>query len=264
MTKQLVFAFLLSLLSWSCQSNSAQGESAPARPRAADVYVPTVPDSALPGLDARSIPDVLQKAYEAAGPDYVARTHHKHPDGRPKFINRLMLESSPYLLQHAHNPVNWYPWGDEAFERAEKEDKLVLLSVGYSTCHWCHVMERESFEDEEIAAYINENYVAIKVDREERPDVDKIYMSAVQMMTGRGGWPMTVLMTFDRLPVFAGTYFPPRDGVRGTRRGFSSILQEYRSIYLRDPQELVRNGQDIAQRVVQRAQPARSGTIPNE
>ena len=140
----------------------------------------------------------LTEAYEAKGLNYRPRTHHLNPDGSPKYINRLIMETSPYLLQHAHNPVNWRAWGDDAFQTARKEDKPVLLSIGYSTCHWCHVMERESFEDEEIATYINQNYIAIKVDREERPDVDDIYMSVVQSLTGRGGWPMTTVLTPNR------------------------------------------------------------------
>src|SRR3989454_1702491 len=125
--------------------------------------------------------------------------------------NRLIGETSPYLLQHAHNPVDWYPWGDEALERSRREDKPILLSIGYSACHWCHVMEHESFEDEEIARLMNTNFVNIKVDREERPDVDHIYMNAVQMLTGRGGWPMTVFLTPEGKPFYGGTYFPPQD-----------------------------------------------------
>ncbi len=123
--------------------------------------------------------------------------------------NRLAHETSPYLLQHAHNPVDWYPWGEEAFDRARREDKPILLSVGYSACHWCHVMERESFEDPEIARVMNEHFVSVKVDREERPDVDQIYMQAVQALTGHGGWPMTVFLTPEGAPFYGGTYFPP-------------------------------------------------------
>jgi len=129
---------------------------------------------------------------EKRGSSYMPRTRHIDQNGWAEYTNRLFLESSPYLLQHAHNPVNWYPWGDEAFDTARKKGIPVLLSVGYSTCHWCHVMEEESFENIEIASYINKNYIAVKVDREERPDVDAVYMSAVQAITGRGGWPMTV------------------------------------------------------------------------
>ncbi len=147
-------------------------------------------------------------------------------DGGHKHTNRLALETSPYLLQHAHNPVNWYPWGDEAFAEARRLGRPVFLSIGYSTCHWCHVMEEESFEDEEIAAFLNEHYVCIKVDREERPDVDAIYMSAVQALTGSGGWPMSVWLTPEREPFFGGTYFPPRDGARGARHGFLTVLRE--------------------------------------
>jgi len=149
------------------------------------------------------------------GSTYKPRTKHLRPDREALYTNRLFLESSPYLNQHAHNPVNWYPWGDEAFETAKQLDRPVLLSVGYSTCHWCHVMEEESFEDEEIARFLNKNYIAIKVDREERPDIDAIYMSAVRALTGGGGWPMNVWLSPDRKPFYGGTYFPARDGDRG-------------------------------------------------
>src|SRR5437764_7860028 len=126
-------------------------------------------------------------------------------------MNRLANETSPYLLQHAHSPVDWFPWGEEAFAKARKENKPVFLSIGYAACHWCHVMERESFESEEIAKVLKHGFVAIKVDREERPDVDDLYMTAVQMTTGRGGWPMSVFLTPDAKPFFGGTYFPPAD-----------------------------------------------------
>ena len=123
--------------------------------------------------------------------------------------NRLAGEPSPYLQQHAENPVDWYPWGDQAFERARRDDKPIFLSIGYSTCHWCHVMEHESFEHPRIAALLNESFVSIKVDREERPDVDRVYMAFVQATTGSGGWPMSVWLTPDLKPFFGGTYFPP-------------------------------------------------------
>jgi len=139
-----------------------------------------------------------------------------------KHVNRLIHETSPYLLQHAHNPVDWYPWGEEALSRAKGEDKPILLSIGYSSCHWCHVMEKESFENEAIARIMNERFINIKVDREERPDLDEIYMNAVQVMTGSGGWPMTVFLTPDLIPFHAGTYFPPED--RGGMPGFPKIL----------------------------------------
>ncbi len=137
--------------------------------------------------------------------------------------NRLAHEKSPYLLQHAHNPVDWYPWGDEALRRARSEDKPIFLSIGYSTCHWCHVMERESFENEEIARLMNERFVCIKVDREERPDLDEIYMAAVQAMTGQGGWPLSAWLTPDLEPFYGGTYFPPDD--RFGRPGFPRVLE---------------------------------------
>ena len=139
--------------------------------------------------------------------------------------NRLHQEKSPYLLQHAHNPVDWYPWGPEAFERARNEDKPVFLSIGYSTCHWCHVMEHESFEDPETARLLNAHMVSIKVDREERPDVDDIYMKVCQLLTGRGGWPLSIFMAPDGRPFFAGTYFP-----RESRMGMPGFKEIVRSI----------------------------------
>ena len=125
-----------------------------------------------------------------------------------KHTNALIEESSPYLLQHAHNPVNWVAWSDEVFEQAKKEDKLVLVSVGYSACHWCHVMEHECFEDEEVAALMNAYFINVKVDREERPDVDQVYMTAVQLMTQKGGWPLNCFTLPDGRPIYGGTYFP--------------------------------------------------------
>jgi uncharacterized protein YyaL (SSP411 family) len=147
-----------------------------------------------------------------------------------KHTNRLSRETSPYLLQHAHNPVDWYPWGEEAFAKAKSENKPILLSIGYSACHWCHVMEHESFENETIATLMNELFVSIKVDREERPDLDEIYMNAVQMLTGRGGWPMTIFLTPDRKPFYGGTYFPPEDrqGMPGFPRILHGVSQAYR------------------------------------
>jgi uncharacterized protein YyaL (SSP411 family) len=187
----------------------------------------------------------LAAALAAKGPSYRPHTRHLNADGSPKYTNRLILEDSPYLLQHAHNPVNWHPWGDEAFERARTEGKAVLLSVGYSTCHWCHVMEEESFEDPEIAEFLNRHYVAIKVDRERRPDVDSVYMIAVQALTGGGGWPMTVWLTPDRKPFYGGTYFPARDGDRGARIGFLSLLKRLEEIYAKEPEKVTSSAQEI-------------------
>jgi len=160
-----------------------------------------------------------------------------------KYTNRLAHETSPYLLQHAHNPVDWYPWGDEAFEKAKTEDKPVLVSIGYSACHWCHVMEHESFEDEATARIMNENFINIKVDMEERPDVDQIYMTFVQLTTGRGGWPMNVFLTPDKLPFFGGTYFPPVS--RFNMPGFSQILLSVAEAYRDKRDELLRSANDI-------------------
>ncbi|MBU5467845.1 thioredoxin domain-containing protein [Virgibacillus sp. MSJ-26] len=150
--------------------------------------------------------------------------------------NRLITEKSPYLLQHAYNPVNWFSWNEEAFEKASQENKPIFLSIGYSTCHWCHVMARESFEDEEVAAFLNEHYVSIKVDREERPDVDSVYMKVCQMMTGQGGWPLTVIMTPDQIPFYAGTYFP-KESKYGMPGLMEVITQLYRK-YTTDPDHI--------------------------
>ena len=160
-----------------------------------------------------------------------------------KHTNRLIHETSPYLLQHAHNPVDWYPWGEEAFSKARDEDKPVLLSIGYSACHWCHVMEHESFEDEHIAALMNEHFVNIKVDMEERPDVDKIYMNFVQMSTGSGGWPMTVFLTADQRPFFGGTYFPPAP--RFNLPSFEQILISVSHAYADNREEVLHSANDI-------------------
>ncbi|MGZ3664577.1 MAG: thioredoxin domain-containing protein [Ktedonobacterales bacterium] len=151
--------------------------------------------------------------------------------GTPRHTNRLIRESSPYLLKHAHNPVDWYTWDEEALAKAKAEDKPILLSVGYAACHWCSVMERESFENEDTARLMNEYFVSIKVDREERPDIDGLYMDAVQALTGSGGWPMTVFLTPDGAPFFGGTYFPPRDryGMPGFPKLLRSIAEYYRT-----------------------------------
>jgi uncharacterized protein YyaL (SSP411 family) len=204
----------------------------------------------------------FEKMRKFRGKDYHPRTKHLRPDGWADYTNRLFLESSPYLIQHAHNPVNWYPWGDEAFETARKLNRPVLLSVGYSTCHWCHVMEEESYESEEIARYLNQNYIAIKVDREERPDIDSIYMNAVQALTGNGGWPLNVWLTPDRKPFFGGTYFPPRDGDRGVRFGFLTVLKRINEIYHTEPGRIEEIGQNLTGVVRQRLSAQSGDRLP--
>ena len=174
--------------------------------------------------------------------------------------NRLAKETSPYLLQHAENPVDWYPWGNEAFEEAHRRGVPVLLSVGYSSCHWCHVMERESFENERIAAMMNDSFVSIKVDREERPDVDSVYMTAVQAMTGQGGWPMTVFMTADGEPFYGGTYFPPDD--RGRLPAFPRVLQAITDAFTNRHFEVLSSGRQLAERIRQTFTAAGPGAEP--
>lgn len=161
--------------------------------------------------------------------------------------NRLIHEKSPYLLQHAHNPVDWYPWNKKAFDKAKKEDKPIFLSIGYSTCHWCHVMERESFEDEEVAIYLNQHFVCIKVDREERPDIDHIYMKVCQALTGHGGWPLTVIMTPDKKPFFAGTYFPKHS--KWGRIGVLDILEQLAAKWQQDKDTIIQAGNMIIKKV---------------
>ncbi|MEX2026461.1 MAG: thioredoxin domain-containing protein, partial [Pirellulaceae bacterium] len=163
---------------------------------------------------------------------------------KPKHTNRLAKETSPYLLQHAHNPVDWHPWGEEALAKAKKENKPIFLSIGYSSCHWCHVMERESFMDEEIAKFMNENFVCIKVDREERPDIDSIYMTSLytyNRLAGSragGGWPLSMFLTSGGEPFFGGTYFPARDGDRGTTTGFLTIVQRVAEVWKEKPDNI--------------------------
>jgi len=169
--------------------------------------------------------------------------------------NRLASETSPYLLQHASNPVDWYPWGAEALERARREDKPILLSIGYAACHWCHVMERESFENEAIARQMNEHFVCIKVDREERPDLDEIYMTATIAMSGSGGWPMTVFLTPDQRPFFAGTYFPPSDAYG--RPGFGSLLERIAGMWQNDRSALLDQAKELTEHVRLHSKPTR-------
>ena len=159
-------------------------------------------------------------------------------------VNRLAKEKSPYLLQHARNPVDWYPWSQEAFQKAKKESKMIFLSIGYSTCHWCHVMEQESFENGEIAALLNQHFVSIKVDREERPDIDQVYMTAIQAMTGSGGWPLTVFLTPDGRPITGGTYFPPED-MRG-RVGMKTLLPRLAGLWKEKRSEMEEAGVQLA------------------
>ena len=171
----------------------------------------------------------------------------KNPDGSWKWTNRLVHETSPYLLLHAHNPVDWYPWDDEALERAKRENKLIFLSVGYSTCYWCHVMEREVFSNPEIAEMMNKDFINIKIDREERPDLDEIYMTATQLLTQRGGWPNSVFLTPDLKPFYAGTYFPPTD--MPGRPGFPTILDAVHEAWVTREDEVIQSANQISETI---------------
>jgi uncharacterized protein YyaL (SSP411 family) len=243
-------------------TDPAQPASQPAAPvTAADQTAVAAPPGATP-REAKLVTELAQ-ALAGKGADYTPRTHHLNAKGQPKFVNRLIRETSPYLLQHAHNPVDWHAWGDAAFALATRLDRPILLSIGYSTCHWCHVMERESFEDAEIAAYINAHFVAIKVDREERPDVDSVYMHAARMLSGgNGGWPMTIIMTPDKQPFFGGTYFPARTGDRGSRKGFFDILKDLRKRYAEDKAAVVDEAAKNTRRLQAAARPPRPMGVP--
>jgi uncharacterized protein YyaL (SSP411 family) len=226
--------------SCSCGGND---RAAPLSPRSATASATWAFGEILPGappIDAALAAQLAAK-WIARPAGYAPHTRHLRADGSPKYSNRLFLQSSPYLLQHAHNPVNWYPWSDEAFAAAARLNRPVFLSIGYSTCHWCHVMEEESFENEDIARYLNENFIAIKVDREERPDVDAIYMQAVEALTGGGGWPMSTWLTPDRKPFYGGTYFPAKT--------FSALLAQLAAMYREHPDRVVETAGRLAEQI---------------
>jgi uncharacterized protein YyaL (SSP411 family) len=226
----------------SCGSKDRPAAASPSAQATSATRAFGGPLPGVPSIDTE-LARKLEAKWNARPPGYEPRTRHLREDGAPRYTNRLFLQSSPYLLQHAHNPVNWYPWSDEAFEEAEKLNRPVFLSVGYSTCHWCHVMEEESFEDEDIARYLNENFIAIKVDREERPDVDAIYMRAVQMLAGNGGWPMSVWLTPDRKPFYGGTYFPAPS--------FSALLRKLAGLYRDSPDKVFGRASGLADQIRQ-------------
>ena len=183
----------------------------------------------------------LQKALDEKGSKYRPRTEHLEANGKPVYLNRLILEDSPYLIQHAHNPVDWYSWGDEAFAAAKRENKPIFLSIGYSTCHWCHVMEEESFDNPEVAEILNQHFISIKVDREQRPDIDAAYMTAVMMITQHGGWPMSSFLTPEGKSFFGGTYFPPDR--------FSELLKQIAQAWKTQPDALNTQANRIADAV---------------
>src|SRR5262245_19621214 len=199
--------------------------------------------------------NVVGAAVAGASPQESSMSGHQAASdpatrGAATASNRLIHESSPYLLQHAHNPVNWYPWGKEAFKAAREQDKAIFLSIGYATCYWCHVMERECFENPQIAALMNELFINIKVDREQRPDVDHIYMTAVQLLTGSGGWPMSVFLEPKSLkPIVGGTYFPPTDNFG--RPGFPSVLRKIATHWEENRAEMLAQADTIANAIAE-------------
>jgi uncharacterized protein YyaL (SSP411 family) len=194
----------------------------------------------------------LEKAYTDKGADYKPRTEHIDSDGRAEFVNHLILESSPYLLQHAHNPVNWYAFSDEAFEKAKAENKPIFISIGYATCHWCHVMEEESFDDTEVAQFINKHFVAIKVDREIRPDIDATYMNVSQLLTGSGGWPLNAALLPNGRAFFAGTYFP--------KPTLLDILSQIQKLWQNEQDQLIQQADKIY-RILYSAEKPEAGII---
>ncbi len=187
-------------------------------------------------------------------------SHNMHLSGRES--NRLIREKSPYLLQHAFNPVDWYPWGKEAFDKARSEDKPIFLSIGYSTCHWCHVMEREVFENTAIAEMMNRTLVSIKVDREERPDIDHLYMTALQSMTGSGGWPISIFMTADGKPFYTGSYIPP--GSRQGNPGFMDILKRIHNIWTTDRSRIIDSSNYVSHLLENISEPAADVQEPSK
>ena len=196
--------------------------------------------------EPQTLQEKLQAALAAKGPDYRPRTHLLNADGSPKYTNRLILESSPYLLQHAHNPVNWHAWKAETFAEARRLNRPIFLSIGYSTCHWCHVMEEESFDNEQVAEVLNRHFIAIKVDREQLPDVDSIYMQAVMAMQGHGGWPLNVFLTPEGEPFYGGTYFP--------RPHFIQLLKQIGDLWQKRRKDLLEQAAAIRQHLQQRNQ----------
>ena len=204
---------------------------------------------------------LLVLAFQPIDPQEPPAVPDPHaPTEEARRPNHLASETSPYLLQHLYNPVDWYPWGEEALQRAKEEDKPIFLSIGYSACHWCHVMERESFEDEEIAAFLNRHFISIKVDREERPDLDELYMSAVMQMTGSGGWPMSVFLTPDRKPFYGGTYFPPRSS--HGRPGFMDLLMGIHEAWLGRREEVEKSAGKLGEALAVKLPPAPDTGLP--
>jgi uncharacterized protein YyaL (SSP411 family) len=197
----------------------------------------------LPGLPATELARTarLYAIYQQKVGSYTVHTQHLNADGSPKYVNALITEDSPYLKQHVHNPVNWFPWSEEAFSRAEAENKPIFLSIGYSTCHWCHVMARESFDDEHIAQILNRHFISIKVDREQHPDIDEIYMTGVQLISGRGGWPMSSFLTPEGKPFFGATYYPPQQ--------FTQLLLQVEKVWRSSEERLRQDANSINEQI---------------
>ncbi len=228
-------------------------KSASSKEAATDVFAEKVGFDNITALAATSETTASNPPQDATPKANTAAAFIAEELAKGKKPNRLIHQKSPYLLQHAFNPVDWYPWGEEAFEQARKQDKPIFVSIGYSTCHWCHVMERESFDNPAIAAIMNQYFVSIKVDREERPDVDRVYMTATQALTGGGGWPMSVFLTHDLKPFYAGTYFPPDS--RYGRPGFRDLLEGIHQAWITNRQKILQSADQITAHLQQRTVP---------
>ena len=250
-----------SAMSASAPPDAGPAAGAPPRAGSAPGAAPRLdpPGLALDPILAATLDEAARR--DQAGGERP-RTRHLLGDGQARYTNRLVLETSPYLRQHSHNPVNWFPWGEEAFASAQREGKPVFLSIGYSTCHWCHVMEEESFEDEEIARALNQRFIAIKVAREESPAVDALYMSAVQLMYGSGGWPMTLVLTPEREPFFAATYLPARDGDRGRGTGLLTVVNRLAELWTQDPAKAKELAARVVAAVREEAKAGGGGSLP--
>lgn len=233
---------LIWLVSDTCMAASADSEVQPV-----NTYVLPIEH----GLQQQ-----LQHALQDKGDNYRPRTHHLNENQQPAFTNRLILEPSPYLLQHAHNPVNWYAWGEEALQQAKTENKPIFISIGYSTCHWCHVMERESFENLAIAQFLNQHFISIKVDREQRPDLDDIFMTAAQLISGHGGWPLNAFLTPDGKPFFAATYFPPEQ--------FQGLISKVSNVWQNDKNTIVAQAERIHTTIKATMAPRKGKGLPTQ
>jgi len=267
-----VLCMLAGWFTWTDLYTPSQATEPPAQKQSLQNQAARKQSAEKQSVEKQGFPEQAAEKQKAEPPateqPATAKPVAAKPAAAPKHRNRLAKETSPYLLLHAHNPVDWYPWGEEALTRAKKENKLIFLSIGYSSCHWCHVMERESFLDEEIAALLNKHFVCVKVDREERPDVDAVYMASLHVfnrLTGNGrggGWPLSMFLTPEAEPFFGGTYFPARDGDRGARMGFLTLVQRVADIWEKNAEKLREDGKTLTRYVKAELEQPRAALKP--